>query len=445
MDKITLKIPAMFEGTPEKLLPVLTDINRYKIILLTGGRGGGKTEFLARATLFWGSKNTLKVVCGRETQATIEDSVHGTLSRVIGQYNLSYKVQKSYLENDNGTRFIFKGFKEQGRANIKGLDDVDVLWVDEAEQLTQETLNIIMPTVRKDDAIVIFSMNRKTRHDAVYKRFADDPDCLHIHLNYDENPSCPQILIDEALKCKARDEREYDHIWLGEPLDQTDDYLFNVKKLDEMLTNQPHGDVLKIQRVIGFDYAAQGNDLCAATVLERKSPVHWKIIDQITWSSPDPDISKGKILSIIGEYQPEVSVIDIGGMGYVVWASLSKLGLPIYSFDGASKAYDSYTYANTRAEAYYELKNWVDKNYLMLDRKFESIIPQMEGIRFKYHSSGRRLIQSKQEMKKDGFHSPDETDSLCMGLYGAIHYLGKTETTDVMARRTIKRVSGRRK
>lgn len=442
-----IELPILFDGTPEKLIQVLTEINRYKTVLLTGGRGGGKTEFLARALLYWGDQKKLKIVCGRETQATIEDSVHGTVSRLCSEYKLNYRVQKSYIQHEgNKTRFIFKGFKEQGRANIKGLDDVDIVWVDEAEQITNETLGIIVPTIRNENAIMIYSMNRKTRHDAVYKRFADDPECLHIHINYDENPSCPQILIDEANKCKARDESEYNHIWGGEPRDQTDDYLFNVRKLDEMLTNVAHGDVLKQQRVIGFDYAAQGNDLCCASVLERRSPVHWELIDQITWSDPDPDNSKGKMISIIADYMPDISVIDIGGMGYVVFAALSKTGLPIYKFDGAVKAYDSYTYANSRGEGYYELKAWVDKNYLILNKKFANLIPQMEGIKFRNHkTTGRRLIQPKEEMKKDGFHSPDETDSLMMAVYGAIHYLGKTHETDVMVRSQIIRKSGRRR
>ena len=442
----TIELPALFEGTPDKLIPVLTEVSRYKTILLTGGRGGGKTEFLARAVLYWGDQKQIKVVCGRETQATIEDSVHGTISRIVSEHNLNYRVQKNYIEHEgNGTKFIFKGFKEQGRANIKGLDDVDSVWVDEAEQISGETLDIIVPTVRNENAIMIFSMNRKHRNDPVFKRFAGDPECLHIHINYDENPSCPQILLDEADKCKARDIEEWKHIWGGEPRDQTDDYLFNVKKLDEMLTNKPHGDVLKLQRVIGFDYAAQGNDLCAATILERRSPLHWEIIDQITWSDPDPDYSQGKIIAIIAEYKPEVSVIDIGGMGYVVFASLSKVGIPIYKFDGSSKAYDDYTYHNTRAEGYYELKNWVTRNYLMLNPKFKNLIPQLEQIRFTYsRSNGRRLIESKQDMKKAGLHSPDESDSLMMAVHGAIHYLGKTDTVDVIAKSTITRKGGRR-
>jgi phage terminase large subunit len=436
-----IKLPALLD-CPDKLKPVITDINRYKYVLLTGGRGGGKTELIARACLYWGEQKKLHIVCGRETQETIQDSVHKTLSRISSNYKLKYDCKKSYIKHlDTDSQFIFKGFKEQGRANIKGLDDVDILWVDEAEQLTDDTLDIIIPTIRKENSIIIFTMNRKTRNDAVFKRFAEDPDCLHIHINYDENPFCPQILKDEAQKARDRDEREYNHIWKGMPLDQNDDYLFNVKKLDDMLTNQPHGDVLKLQRVIGFDYAAQGNDLCCATIIERKSPVHWKIIDQITWSDPDPDVSRGKIINIIAQYQPDLSVMDIGGQGYVVWAGLSKTGLPIFKFDGGSKAFDSFSYANTRAEGYYELNTWVNQNYLIMDPKFKEMIAQMENIRFKYQSSGRRLIQSKIEMKKDGFHSPDETDSLMMAVYGAIHYLGKTDRTDIMDRTRIVRKS----
>lgn len=442
-----IELPALFNGTPPKLLPVLTDINRYKFVLLTGGRGGGKTEFLGRATEYWGEMKKLKVCCGRETLDSIEQSVHSTLSRIIAQYDLNYKITKSYIEhNVTGSKLIFKGFKEQGRANIKGLDDIDILWIDEAEQITEETLRIVMPTIRKDNAIVIFSMNRLHRNDAVYKRFASDPDCLHININYDENPSCPDVLKEEARKCKERDEKEFMHVWMGEPREQTDDYLFNVKKLDAMLTNVPYGDVLKHQRVIGFDYALQGNDLCAACVIDRLSPLHWKIIDIITWSDPDPDVVQGKILGIIAQYRPDLSVIDIGGMGYIPFANLTKTGLPVYAFDGSKAASDNYTYQNERAEGYYELKSWIDKGYLLLDPKFKKVIPEMEMIKFKYNgTTGRRQIQSKIDMKKDGYHSPDEVDSIMMAVRGCIHYLGKTDQADVMERGRIKRVSGRRR
>jgi len=442
---MTIELPNIL-NCPPKLLPVITDINRYRSVLLTGGRGGGKTETIARNCLYWGEQKSLKICCGRETQKTIEESVHSTLSRLITQYKLNYTVYKTYIvHNVTGSKFIFMGFKEQGRSNIKGLDDIDILWIDEAEAITKDTLDIIVPTIRKNNSKIIFTMNRKTRHDAVWKRYVNDPDCLRIHINYNENPFCPQILIDEALKDLARDEDEYNHIWLGLPKSQTDDYLFDTKKLDEMLTNKPYGDVLKHQRVIGFDFAAQGGDLCSACIMDRKSPYHWEIINVITWSDPDPDISKGKIISIIAEYQPDLSVMDIGGSGYVVFASLSKTGLPIYSFNGGEKARDNYTFANTRAEGYYLLKEWVDSKYLILNPKFSVLIEQMENIKFRNHkTTGRRLIQPKEEMKKDGMKSPDETDSLMMATYGAVHYLGKTKESDIMEKSTIKRVSARR-
>ena len=228
-----IELPEILD-IPEKLIPVILNINKYSYFLIDGGRGGGKSQSIARIILWLSEKRKVRVCCGRETQSTISDSVYKIFSDLIEEYNLDYTVKSNkIIHNTSMSDIIFKGFREQGRVNIKGLEGVDILWIDEAQAITKSTLDIIIPTIRKKNSIVIFTMNRLTRKDAVYSEFVSRDDCLHIKINYYDNKYCPNKLINEAKRCKERNLSDYMHIWEGNPLDVTNDFLFSSIKLDK--------------------------------------------------------------------------------------------------------------------------------------------------------------------------------------------------------------------
>ena len=335
-DYISLNLPLILQ-VPPKLFPIITDFNDYLYFLLEGGRGSAKSHTVGRFLLYLGEQRKLRIVCGREIQANIEESVHALLSDLIAEHNLAYDIFKHEIRHKtSGTVFKFKGFREQGNVSVKGLEGVDILWLDEAQSITKPTLDIILPTIRKANARIFFTMNRFMREDAVPEQMIGNPDCLHITINYFENPYCPLNPKIQAENMKLKSERDYNHIWLGHPLAQADDYLFNFEKLVASHSIQPFGEFPKKQRVLAIDFAAQGNDQCVATVLDRASNQHWKVTERLPWDEPDTMVSIGKIVALIGQFKPDITILDIGGMGKVVYDRLLELGLNIIPFDGGS-------------------------------------------------------------------------------------------------------------
>ena len=223
---------------PPKLLPMVTDFNDYRYFHIEGGRGSGKSHSVARFLLYLAEQTHVRIVCGREIQNSIEESVYTILVDLIKQYNLAFSYTKNKIEHMvTGSTFKFKGFREQGAVNVKGLEGVDILWIDEAQAVTKLTLDTIIPTIRKDNAKLFFTMNPFMRDDAVSEFARNRKDCLSIKINYYDNPHCPLSLKVEAEESKARSERDYAHIWLGEPLATAGDYIFNYDKLWATLDN----------------------------------------------------------------------------------------------------------------------------------------------------------------------------------------------------------------
>lgn len=106
---------------PPKLLPMVTDFNRYSMFLLEGGRGSAKSHSVARFLLYLGEQRKLRIVCGREIQANIEESVYTLLKDLIAQFNLAYDVfAHKIVHKFSGTEFKFKGFRRQGSVSVKG-------------------------------------------------------------------------------------------------------------------------------------------------------------------------------------------------------------------------------------------------------------------------------------------------------------------------------------
>lgn len=423
MSDIDLELPPIL-NIPPKLYPLITEFEKYKYFVIDGGRGSGKSQSVCRFLLSIADMAGRRIVCGRETQNTIEESVYTILKDVIFGNDLYFEVQKNrIIHKENKAEFLFKGFREQGLVAIKGLEGTDILYVDEAQSITKPTLDVIIPTIRKDTSKIIFTMNRYLRNDAVFEQLVGRKDCLHININYDENPHCPLTLKAEAAECKARSEKDYRHIWLGEPLDNAEDFLFNFAKLDRAQKIEPYGDSISIgQTVMSVDFAGGGGDLCVASLLKRVSNVHWSIVDQRCWSDPDTDLSVGKTIAFKSLWQPNMLIVDSGGFGYPMFVSLSKSVPDVIGFDGSKTEMCGQNAANHRAEGYLALKEFTDQEWLIIKNNKE-LIREMEGIKRKFKSNGQILIQSKKEMKDEGVHSPDRSDSVMMAIFAIKHLL----------------------
>lgn len=412
---MNLELPELL-NVPKKLITFITNLGKYRYYLADGGRGSGKSQLFARLILYICEKRKVLVCCGRETQNSIEDSVYRLLVGLIKRYGLNFQIlSNKIVHRKTGSEITFKGFRENGVENTKGMDGFDIVWIDEAQALTKRTVDVVIPTIRKPNSVIWFSMNRFVRQDPAYVFCMSRPNCLHVHIDYFDNPFCPKELTDEANICKATNEKDYRHIWLGEPMEQASDYLFNSAKIEKMSKIETFGDNYYQQRAVAIDFAAQGNDSCVASILDRVSQTQWKVIAQEAWQDADSMNSIGKIVDIISRYKPQMAGLDVGGMGYVVYNRLTELGVNIQPFNGAEQQNVPGEYLNKRAWGYYNLQEYIHNEWLLMNS------PETERelleIRFKYQSNGKRLIMSKDEMRSQGIKSPDRADSLMMAVW----------------------------
>lgn len=418
---MSIELPEIL-NFPPKLLPIITELHKYRYFLIEGGRGSGKSNAAARMILYLSEINkNLRVVCGREIKGRLDESVHALLGDLIRDYELAFQVLDNEMRHlISGSEINFRGFRESGgKTNVRGMEGVDVLWVDEAQQLTDTTLTDLIPTIRKDTAKIFFTMNRHLVDDPVRDRFISRPDCLHIEINYFDNPFCTQSSLAEAEELKERNIDEYNHVWLNYPLQQEDDFLFPQTVVRPMVDMKIERYRL-IRRVIGIDFAA-GGDKCVIVQLDKMNHQHWVVQNVVSWREPNTMASVGRIVNTLAELKPDVAIMDIGGLGLTAWQRMVELGVDIKGFDGSKTGGD--TYGNLRAQAYYMVRKWFEDRQLVIPSKQRELIRQIELVKSRYASSGKRYILEKPQLKKIMGCSPDEVDALMMAVYAATQYL----------------------
>ena len=425
MDKF--KLPKILD-VPDKLMPLIDRFNDFRYFLLEGGRASGKSQTIARFITYLCEQYNLRVTCGRETQNTIEESVYTIFADLIRTFNLNFNVGASKIDHRvTNSAIRFRGFREQGATNIKGLEGVDILWVEEAQAITKQTLDVIIPTIRKENSKIIWSMNRHVENDPVYVAMAGRPDCLHIHIDYHENNFCPEAMKVEAENCKALNEDDYKHIWLGEPLKKGDDSLYTT---DEIY-GSPKLEYINPgvrKRIMGVDVARFGEDETVFSIIESYNVSQWQQIWQDSWKNKSTMETVGRIVELTKTWGLDQVVVDDTSLGGGVTDRLSELRIPVVPFVGAEKAINE-LYVNKRSEAYFRLKEMFTMKTMKIIRD-ASLQAQLLSIRYKYKSNGKKAILSKDEMKKHDFKSPDRADALCYAVYYKNDTLNELEKED---------------
>ena len=205
---IEIKIPPVFRP--------LTETHRYKVI--KGGRGSGKSESVGRYLLAKGMEKPRKIVCGREFQTSIKESVYDMLADFISTYQLDtfYEVLKSEIRGKNGTTFSFVGLHHNINS-IKSMYDVDIFWGEEAQTFSANSLKLLLPTIRAKDSELIFTMNPDLEDDPAHEMLVlnPPPDTLIITANYMDNPYFPDNLRALMEHDKAKDYQSYLNVWEG--------------------------------------------------------------------------------------------------------------------------------------------------------------------------------------------------------------------------------------
>jgi len=201
-------------GTPDE-----TGENEF--IDIQGGRGGGKSETIAEVLVMLTRVINVRILCTREIQKIMKDSVYQNLVDWIDFYELRDEfvmLRDSIVNTYTGAKFIFIGMEAAAKAaNIKSLKGVKIVWYEEAQTATMDSLLDLDPTIRIDGRKIIFSRNPRSTRDAVPLYLEGRDNVMRININYDENPFNPKTLLHQAEQMKRLNPTEYKHVWLGIP------------------------------------------------------------------------------------------------------------------------------------------------------------------------------------------------------------------------------------
>ncbi len=190
--------------------------HRYKCYY--GGRGGAKSTAFADALLYQADENPLRILCTREKQNSIKDSVHALLKERIAAGNYTcYTVTETEIRHDNGSVFIFKGLW-QNIDSIKSMQAIDRCWIEEADTVSENSWKKLIPTIRKEESEIWISFNPSLESDPVYQRFVIHPpkNAFVKKVSWRDNPYFTQVLHEEMENHFAQDEEDAEHVWEGE-------------------------------------------------------------------------------------------------------------------------------------------------------------------------------------------------------------------------------------
>jgi phage terminase large subunit len=214
---------------PAKLGPLTEG---HRLVVLKGGRGGGKTIGVCRVLLMKALASKILILCLREFMNSIADSTHRTLTAQIEELGMKeeFEILKStILCKRTGSQIIFSGMNHP--ESVQSLYGCDVVFYDEAQRCSQRSLDILLPTVRKENSQIIFSLNPHLPTDPVWKQLIlgkdNYKDCVVVDIEWMDNPWFPTVLSDEKDACLRQDVEKYNNIWLGHTLERAECVIFN--------------------------------------------------------------------------------------------------------------------------------------------------------------------------------------------------------------------------
>lgn len=256
--------------------------------VLIGGRASSKSWDAAGFATFLTDNYKLRVLCVRQLQNKIEESVYALLKIQIERFGLNDRfriLDSKILNSSTGSEFMFYGLWRH-ISEIKSLESVDILWIEEGHSLTAEQWKILEPTIRKAGSQVWIVFNPDLATDFAYQRFVVNPppDTVVRLINYNENPflSDTMMKIIEAAKAESQlnGDNEFAHIYLGEPREDDDSVIIKRSWIRAAVDAHVHlGLSISGSKRIGFDVADSGADKCATTYAHGAVVLHadmWK-------------------------------------------------------------------------------------------------------------------------------------------------------------------------
>jgi len=438
-----------FDGEP-------SDDNFIKVRnrVLYGGRASSKSwEFAGMAAGLSKRFNT-RLLCVRRYQNKIKESVYTLIKNQIEHFELpGFDVQATCIKHENGSEFAFYGI-ERNVDEIKSFEGADILWIEEAHNLTKEQWNILEPTIRKQGSEVWISFNPKLITDFVYQRFIVNPppNTRSRMVNYPENPFISETMLAQIEARKDEDYEEYEHIYLGVPLSDDDHAVIKRSWIEAAVDAHIKLDTdMSGADTVGYDVADSGEDKNAI------AKFNGSICNYIEeWKAPEDELVKSalKAWSFVGGGK---LIYDSIGVGAHVGATLNNnghknhfkfnAGDTVFNPDKeySPKITNKKKFENLKAQAWQDVADRLRNTYNAVNKGMEypvselisidSDIVGLESLKTElcsphkdYSKRGLDIVESKKDMAKRGIKSPNKADAFIMG---ACPHLVKKKVTRV--------------
>lgn len=421
--------------------------------VLYGGRASSKSWDAAGFATFLADNYKLRVLCVRQFQNRISESVYALLKIQIERFGLSnrFNIQRDKIYSSvTGSEFMFYGLW-RSIDEIKSLESIDILWIEEAHSLTEEQWKVLEPTIRKAGSQVWVIFNPKLATDFAYKRFVVNPppNTIVRKINYDENPFLSETMLGIIEAARKEDPDEFDHVYGGEPLQDDDGVI--IKRSWIMAAIDAHkalGLVATGKKRIGFDIADSGADKCA-TVYAHGSIV----LDADMWKAAEDELLQSctrvyhaaravdaaitydsiGVGASAGAKFGEINDAQVGGKR-VTYGKFNAGGAVLHPeavYAHGTKNKDMFS--GIKAQAWWLLAdrfrntyNAIKKGEKFSDDKLislssdtphlEMLIDELSTPRKRFDANGRVKVESKDELAKRGIASPNLADAIVMAF-----------------------------
>jgi phage terminase large subunit len=230
-----------------------------------GGRGSAKSWSFARMAVIRAAQSKIRVLCARELQNSIKDSVHKLLSDQIEEMGLSdlFDVGESFIRCKNGSEFIFKGLRTNTK-EIKSMERISIAWIEEAQAVSKSSWDLLDPTIRAPGSEIWITYNPDNEEDPIHQIFVENmppPNSKVVKINWDDNPWFPAELEEQRAHMEATDPDTYSHVWGGECKRFAGGAVYgkemDAAELDGRITNVPYTPSVPTFTVWDLGYSDQ--------------------------------------------------------------------------------------------------------------------------------------------------------------------------------------------
>lgn len=395
----------LFQTQVVPCLEVFRNPAPYKISY--GGRGSGKSWSFASLLSQKLTAEKHNLLCCREIQKSLEDSSYKLLVETIERLNLKgWVIKKDTLENENGSRVIFRGLKDLRAGNaIKSLEGYDLAWLEEAQAISLESLQLLLPTIRMNGSEIWACYNPNTEEDAI-EMLKQREGAICVKCNWSDNPWFTERLAKEREADYKFNPELARHIWEGEYLAQADNAVMSRLAVHEAMEREvdSEGDYQ-----IAVDVARYGSD--SSIISMRKG---LKMIDLKEYKNISLVELCGHIEVMAGNNHDMTIKVDETGVGGGVVDILQGRGYKnVIGINFGSKPQDTDKFADLPSEMWCTFP--ISDVSLLND---SGLFHELTDRRFSYDHKARRQVESKDSYKaRNGGKSPDKADSVLMLYY----------------------------